>query len=45
MALEVGAELIDGAQARDAGDALGWHGGASGAGGWLSAGEYSVVGC
>ena len=43
--VEVGAELFDAAQARDAGDALGWHGGASGAGGWLSAGEYSVVGC
>ena len=43
-ALQVGAELVDAAQARDAGDALGGgHGRASGAGGWLSAGEYSVV--
>ena len=44
-ALEVGAELLDAAQARDAGDALGRHGVASGAGGWLSRGEYSVGGC
>ncbi len=36
--------LAEGAvQLRDAGDALGgWYGVASGAGGWLSAGEYSV---
>ena len=50
-ALEVGAEPVGSAQARDAGDALGrgyhrhrGHGGPWVGGGWLSPGEYSVWG-